>query len=69
MQRVEQTVVGATRKVEEFLEKHGSTLLKTSATIGELIRRPELDYDMLFEIDENRPELSKEVRDQVNIEI
>ena len=69
MQRVEQTVVGATRKVEEFLEKYGSTPLKTSTTIGELIRRPELDYDMLFEIDENRPELPKEVRDQVNIEI
>ena len=55
MKRVEQNVVGATRKVEEFLKNHGSTPLKTSSTIGELIRRPELDYDMLSEIDENRP--------------
>ena len=69
MKRVEQNVVGATRKVEEFLKNHGSTPLKTSSTIGELIRRPELDYDMLSEIDENRPLLSQEVKDQVNINI
>ena len=65
----EKNVVGATRKVEEFLKNHGSTPLKTSSTIGELIRRPELDYDMLSEIDENRPLLSQEVKDQVNINI
>ena len=69
MKRVEQNVVGATRKVEESLKNHGSTPLKTSSTIGELIRRPELDYDMLSEIDENRPLLSQEVKDQVNINI
>ncbi len=69
MKRVEQNVVGATRKVEEFLKNHGSTPLKTSSTIGELIRRPELDYDMLSEIDENRPLLSQEVKNQVNINI
>ena len=69
MKRVEQNVVGATRKVEEFLKNHGRTPQKTSSTIGELIRRPELDYDMLSEIDENRPLLSQEVKDQVNINI
>lgn len=67
--RVEQTIVGASQKVQDFLEAHGSTLLKSSSSIGELIRRPELTYDMLAEIDEGRPALPEDVRDQVNINI
>ncbi|MDD3795158.1 MAG: tRNA uridine-5-carboxymethylaminomethyl(34) synthesis enzyme MnmG [Lachnospiraceae bacterium] len=67
--RVEETVVGASPKVQKFLEERGSTLLKSGSTIGELIRRPEMDYDMLAEIDEKRPDLSKSVTDQVNINI
>ena len=43
--------------------------MKSSITIGELIRRPELDYQMLSEIDENRPQLPEAVADQVNINI
>ncbi len=53
----------------EFLEAHESTLLKSGTTIGELVRRPELDYEMLAEIDKNRPQYSAGVREQVNINI
>lgn len=69
IQRVERTQVGANPKVQQFLETHGSTLLKTGATLAELIRRPELDYFMLTEIDENRPVISEGVAEQVNISI
>ena len=69
IQRVEQTIVGAKQKVQSFLEAHGSTPLKSSSTVGELIRRPELSYEMLKEIDEDRPDLPEAVCDQVNINI
>ena len=69
IKRVEHTNIGANEKVQAFLEKHGSTLLKSGTTLGELIRRPELSYEELAEIDENRPELRADVQEQVNIEI
>lgn len=67
--RVEHTTIGATREVQALLEKHGSTLLKSGADLAELIRRPELSYEILAEIDLNRPELPAEVREQVDINI
>ena len=69
IKRVEHTNIGANEKVQAFLESHGSTLLKSGTTLGELIRRPELNYEDLAEIDEDRPELRADVREQVNIEI
>lgn len=69
IQRVEHTNIGATPKVQGFLEAHNSTPLKTGTTIGDLIRRPELTYDMLGEIDKTRPKLEDGVREQVNINI
>ena len=69
IKRVEHTNIGANEKVQAFLEKHGSTPLKSGTTLGELIRRPELSYEELEEIDENRPELRADVQEQVNIEI
>ena len=69
IKRVEHENIGATEKVQKFLVKHESTPLKSGTTIGELVRRPELDYDMLAEIDENRPDYPESVREQVNINI
>ncbi len=69
IKRVEHMNIGANEKVQAFLEKHGSTPLKSGTTLGELIRRPELSYEELAEIDENRPELRADVQEQVNIEI
>ena len=69
VERLEKTNVGANPKIQAFLERHESTALKTGATLAELVRRPELDYFMLTEIDEKRPELSYDTAEQVNINI
>lgn len=69
IKRVEAVKIGANAVVQEFLEKHESTPLKTGTTLGELIRRPELDYEMLKELDPERPELVRGVAEQVNINI
>ncbi|SDG88302.1 tRNA uridine 5-carboxymethylaminomethyl modification enzyme [Marvinbryantia formatexigens] len=67
--RVEKLKIGAVDNVQEFLQQHGSTPLKTGTTLGELIRRPELDYDMLAALDPDRPQLLRGVAEQVNINI
>lgn len=67
--RLEHTNIGANKQIQEFLERHGSTPLKTGATMAELVRRPELDYFMLTEIDSGRPVLSVDTAEQVNINI
>lgn len=69
VERLESTNVGANARVQDFLERHGSTPLKTGATMAELVRRPELDYFMLTEIDPNRPELPEDTAKQVDINI
>lgn len=67
--RVEHITIGASAKVQELLKSKGSTPLKTGTTLAELIRRPELNYEGLAEIDTNRPELRYDVAEQVNINI
>ena len=69
IKRLESTNIGASKEVQEFLERNGSTLLKTGTTLAELIRRPELNYVMLTELDSKRPELSVDVIEQVDINI
>jgi tRNA uridine 5-carboxymethylaminomethyl modification enzyme len=67
IERVEHTHIGTNQQVQSCLKKLGSTELKSSATLAELIRRPELSYEMLCEIDPERPQLPEEVGEQVNI--
>lgn len=67
--RVQSVSIGANQQVQECLLRCGSTELKTSATLAELIRRPELSYQMLAEIDPDRPDLPADVGEQVNINI
>ncbi len=69
VQRIENEKIGANAQVQELLKRCGSTPLKTGITLAELIRRPELCYDDLEEIDPGRPFLSGEVTEQVNIHI
>lgn len=68
-ERVSKKMMGANKKVQEFLENHNSTPLKTAVSLADLIRRPELSYDVLEEIDDERPGLPKEVTDQVEINL
>ncbi len=67
--RLNKINIGANPKMQEFLEAHNSTPLKTGTTLAELIKRPELDYDMLAEFDSERKELPNDVIEQVNINI
>ena len=67
--RLEHTTTGANERVQAFLRAHGSTELKTGATMAELLRRPELDYFMLAQIDPKRPDLPRDTAEQVNINV
>ena len=69
IKRLQATVVGVNPTTQGFMEKYGSTLLKSGISLAELVKRPELDYEKLSELDRDRPLLSAEVREQVNIEI
>ncbi len=69
IKRLQATVVGVNPTTQGFMEKYGSTLLKSGISLAELVKRPELDYEKLSELDRDRPLLSAEVRVQVNIEI
>lgn len=69
VERVEHVNIGANAKTQKVLEEHGSTPLKNGTTLAELIRRPELNYEDLAEIDPQRPQLAYDVVEQVNIHI
>ena len=73
VKRVEHVNIGTSEKVQSLLQKYNSTLLSSGTTLAELIRRPELTYEALSSIDEERPsfpdDLSEEVMEQVNISI
>ena len=59
--RLDTITVGASKKVAEFLEAHGSTALKTGNTLAELVRRPELSYNCILELDTDRETAAAEL--------
>lgn len=67
--RLTTTNIGATKKVQNMLNKNQSTPLQSGTTLAELLKRPELSYDKIREIDEQRPDLPSDVAEQVNIEL
>lgn len=69
VKRVSHVTVGANQKTQKLLEKYQSVPLNTGATLEELIRRPELNYDLLSELDPERPDLPGDVAEQVNINV
>ncbi len=69
IERLENIKVGANKKMSEFLEKHGSTPLKTGSSLAELIKRPELSYEVVAEFDENRKPIAEDVIEQININL
>lgn len=69
IERLKNVSVGGSEKVNNFLIRYESTPLNNGASLAELIRRPELNYEILGEIDENRPQLDTDVIEQVNINI
>lgn len=72
IERVNNVMVGAGKRTQAFLEKHNSALLKTAVSLGELIRRPELNYELVAELDDERDTgliCDPEVIEQINISI
>ena len=71
IERVRAVTVGANARVNEYLKSIGTSELKEGhgVTLESLIKRPELNYDLLKGIDPDRPELPWRVREQVNIQI
>ena len=67
--RLETVNIGTSEKVQNFLAQHNSTALKSGTTLAELVKRPELNYFMLTELDDKRPKLPYDVQEQVNINI
>ncbi len=68
-ERLKTVTLPPSKEVNEILEKCKSTLITTGMKISELIKRPELSYDILAPVDVNRPKLDKQVQEQVNIQI
>lgn len=69
VERLQNTVIGANKKTQNFLAAHNSASLKTGTTLAELMCRPELSYEILSEIDPDRKPLKDDVIEQVNINI
>ena len=67
--RIKTVHVGASKEVQELMEALGSVPLASGMMLDELIRRPELTYDMVAPIDLERPSLPTDVTEQVNIEL
>ena len=69
IQRLKDETVKPTEKVNELLKKYGTTELSTGTKMSELLKRTELDYNKLAPIDENRPELTLQEKEEVEIQI
>ncbi len=68
-ERLKNKMVGGNAKVQEFLAAHESTPLKTAVSMADLLMRPELNYEILAEIDPERTPLPEDVTEQVEIEL
>ncbi len=69
IERLKNTVVKPTEKVNQLLESKGTSILTTGTKMSELLKRTEIKYEDLKEIDENRPELSAQEKEEVEIQI
>ena len=69
IERVKKTNIKPSVELNEILKNAGTTEVTTGFKLVDLVRRTELDYDMLAPIDADRPALSKEERDEINIEL
>ena len=67
--RLEETIVKPTEKVNKFLKEQGTSELTTGSKLSELLKRAEITYASLAAIDENRPELREQVREEVEIQV
>ena len=69
IERVRNTIIKPTEEVNEFLKKNNTGPITTGVRLSELLKRPELNYNILAELDNNRPDLTKQEADEVNISL
>lgn len=69
IQRLKTTTIKPEEKVNQLLQERGTTPISTGTKLAELLKRTELTYEILAEIDENRPLLSKAEKEEVQIQI
>ena len=69
IRRLESSGIAASKELNDFLASHGSSTIVSSARLSDLLRRPELTYELLADFDKNRPELPFDVTQQVEIRI
>lgn len=69
IQRLTNTIVPPNEKVNEFLKSKNSTPIKSGMRLSDLLKRPEISYEDLKEIDPDRPELNYAVKEEVAISI
>ena len=67
VERLKTTNVKPNKETNDFLKKYGTTEITAGVKLSELLKRTELDYEKLGEIDKTRPELDKQVREEVGI--
>ena len=67
--RVQHVTMGPSAPVLALLEKYGTAPIKNGARLSDLLKRPQLSYEALAEIDPERPDLPQDVQEQVNIQI
>ncbi|MDQ2086009.1 tRNA uridine-5-carboxymethylaminomethyl(34) synthesis enzyme MnmG [Herbivorax sp. ANBcel31] len=67
--RLEKTVVPPKEKQIEYLKKMNSTPIKSGVKLKDLLKRPEISYDSLKEIDDNMPDLSFTIKEQVSVTV
>ena len=68
-ERLQKTIVKPTEKVNNYLKSQGTSELTTGSKLAELLKRTEITYASLAEIDENRPELPEQVKEEVEIQV
>lgn len=69
LKRVKATVIAPSEKVNEILVSRETSAINTGVRLIDLIKRPQLGYDALSEIDENRPNIDRNIFEQVETEI
>ena len=67
IERLNSTIIKPNKETNEFLSKHGTSEISTGIRLSELLKRTELNYSILKEIDKERPELDKQVEEEVEI--
>ena len=69
IKRIKETVISPSEKVNEFLESNGTSRITTGVHLDELLKRTELTYELLGEIDKDRPSLTRAEKEQVEVQI